>query len=149
METELRNMINDYIREIGHLSQMQIYSTTDVQMDYFQNLINERTEDLINLILNYIEYQGKSIEEVHSNEQEVPQTEYTLEELAAFDGAQGRPAYVAINGMVYDVSLVGPWAGGTHFGQTAGQDLTMQFNSCHSGIMEILRNVPIVGVLKE
>ena len=30
--------------------------------------------------------------------------EFTLEELAEFDGREGRPAYVAYDGMVYDVT---------------------------------------------
>ncbi|WP_142412881.1 cytochrome b5 domain-containing protein [Hathewaya massiliensis] len=73
--------------------------------------------------------------------------QFTLNELAKFDGAEGRPAYIAINGVVYDVSFNPAWGGGTHFGVKAGQDLTTQFMSCHGGDMTILNKLPKVGVL--
>ena len=44
--------------------------------------------------------------------------------LAAFDGREGRPARVAVQGMVYDVSTLPRWRGGTHIKHAAGGDLT-------------------------
>jgi cytochrome b involved in lipid metabolism len=38
--------------------------------------------------------------------------EFTLEELAQFNGKDGNPAYVAVNGKVYDVTDVPAWRGG-------------------------------------
>ena len=38
------------------------------------------------------------------------QRTFTIEELAKFDGKNGRPAYVAVNGMVYDVTNNRAWA---------------------------------------
>jgi predicted heme/steroid binding protein/rubrerythrin len=73
--------------------------------------------------------------------------EFTLSELAQFDGSMGRPAYVAVNGIVYDVSNNATWGGGTHFGLDAGKDLTPEFQSCH-GIESILAKLPKVGILK-
>lgn len=75
------------------------------------------------------------------------QKQFTLAELAEFDGSGGKPAYVAVNGVVYDVSFNGAWGGGTHFGLYAGKDLTAQFGDCHSG-SAILEKLPKVGVLK-
>lgn len=49
---------------------------------------------------------------------------FSKEELAQYDGSDGKKAYVAIDGLVYDVTDVKPWAGGKHHGQTAGQDLS-------------------------
>jgi len=74
---------------------------------------------------------------------------FTIEELAQYDGSDGKPAYVAINKIVYDVSLEATWGGGTHFSLYAGKDLTEQFNGCHGGRLEVLRNLPQVGVLEE
>ncbi len=54
---------------------------------------------------------------------------------------------MAIEGIVYDVSKVAEWAGGKHFGNTAGQDLTSEFKSCHT--MTKLNKLPKVGVLKK
>lgn len=72
---------------------------------------------------------------------------FTLEELSQYDGSGGRPAYVAVNGIVYDVSLEPTWGGGTHFSLYAGRDLSNAFNGCH-GRIEVLRNLPKVGILE-
>jgi predicted heme/steroid binding protein len=51
--------------------------------------------------------------------------EFTLDELAEFDGTDGKPAYVAYQGTVYDVSESGMWGDGDHEGEhNAGRDLT-------------------------
>lgn len=73
---------------------------------------------------------------------------FTNEELAQYDGSGGRPAYVAVNGIVYDVSLDATWGGGTHFSLYSGRDLTGAFMGCHGGQFETLRNLPQVGILK-
>jgi len=41
---------------------------------------------------------------------------FTTTELAEFDGRNGHPAYVAVKGVVYDVSNVPQWKGGKHHG---------------------------------
>ena len=71
----------------------------------------------------------------------------TTQELAQNNGREGKPAYVAVNGNVYDVSTLNKWAGGAHFGLNAGKDLTNEFMGCHNGVLERLQKVPIVGVL--
>jgi predicted heme/steroid binding protein len=76
------------------------------------------------------------------------ENEYTVEELEKYNGENGNPAYVAIEGVVYDVSNIPAWKTGQHFGLTAGQDLSEQFESCH-GIIDILANSPKVGVLMD
>lgn len=49
----------------------------------------------------------------------------TLIELASFDGKEGRPAYFAYQGKIYDVSQSKLWKEGRHMGKhPAGQDLT-------------------------
>ena len=53
--------------------------------------------------------------------------DFTLEELAEFDGRDGHPAYVAYEGVVYDVSESAMWGEGDHEGQhKAGGDLTAE-----------------------
>jgi len=42
--------------------------------------------------------------------------EFTLNELAQYDGTMGKPAYVAVNGIVYDVSANSKWSGAMHHG---------------------------------
>jgi predicted heme/steroid binding protein len=51
--------------------------------------------------------------------------DFTAADLASFDGHDGRPAYVAYKGVVYDVTESSMWGGGDHEGQhAAGHDLT-------------------------
>ena len=74
--------------------------------------------------------------------------QFTLEELAEFDGQEGRPAYVAVNGIVYDVTPKTSWAGGQHFGVIAGRDNSITYASCHAAFA-ILQRVEAVGILVE
>lgn len=80
------------------------------------------------------------------SDQPLPPKTFTLADLAQYDGAGGRPAYVAVNGIVYDVGREATWGGATHFGLYAGRDLTGPFSGCH-GNVAILQALPKVGVL--
>ena len=72
---------------------------------------------------------------------------FTLEELAQYNGQNGAPAYVAVNGVVYNVTDNPLWAGGNHFfGLSAGRDLSNEFAMCHPGAM-VLSVLPVVGTL--
>lgn len=76
-------------------------------------------------------------------------TLFTLEDLAQYDGKDGNPAYVAVDGIVYDVSASSLWKDGGHNGFQAGRDLTepIKTKSPH-GVVK-LDNLPIVGELEE
>ncbi len=51
--------------------------------------------------------------------------DFTAEELKGFDGRDGKPAYVAYKGVVYDVSESAMWGDGDHEGlHQAGGDMT-------------------------
>ena len=60
------------------------------------------------------------IEEENSEEM----VELTLDELSEYDGKDGRRAYVAVDGVIYDVTDLAAWKNGMHNGVTAGKDLT-------------------------
>lgn len=69
------------------------------------------------------------------------------DQLAAYNGRNGQPAYVAVNGIVYDVTNNKAWSAASHFGLSAGKDLTKEFASCHAGQQWILRTLKPVGRL--
>nr|WP_238437768.1 cytochrome b5 domain-containing protein [Paenibacillus polymyxa] len=75
------------------------------------------------------------------------QPNFTREQLAEYNGKSGRPAYVAVKGIVYDVTGNAAWSAGTHFGLTAGQDWTREFASCHAAEQWILNTLTPVGRL--
>lgn len=75
--------------------------------------------------------------------------EYDLEELSKCDGKEGRPAYVAHRGRVFDVSGSARWKGGLHMKRHhAGMDLTTDIKGAPHGA-EMLERYPEVGVLKK
>lgn len=49
---------------------------------------------------------------------------FTLDELAQYDGKNGNDAYVAVDGIVYDVTNAAKWQNGSHYGVQAGTDCT-------------------------
>lgn len=73
---------------------------------------------------------------------------FTLEELAAYNGENGQPAYVAYEGKVYDVTNVAAWQNGKHNGQTAGMDLTDQLSKSPHGD-KVFKDLPEVGKLED
>jgi predicted heme/steroid binding protein len=76
----------------------------------------------------------------------VPGASFTLRELSAFDGRKGR-TYVAVGGVVFDVSGSPEWRGGLHRNlHWAGQDLTSYLPDAPHG-METIERYPVVGVL--
>lgn len=75
--------------------------------------------------------------------------ELTVKELSRFDGRDGRPAYVAYAGKVYDLSGSFLWRGGRHQAlHEAGRDLTEALKHAPHGA-ELLMRFPVVGTLKE
>jgi len=71
----------------------------------------------------------------------------TLEELSKYDGRNGNPAYVAVDGVIYDVTDVSYWAFGSHNGFSAGNDLTEEIKSIAPHGVFKLSGIPVVGRL--
>lgn len=75
--------------------------------------------------------------------------EFTREELSLYDGREGRPAYVACRGKIYDLTGSFLWQGGRHQAfHSAGADLTEQLEVAPHGI-EALEKFPVVGLMKQ
>jgi predicted heme/steroid binding protein len=73
---------------------------------------------------------------------------FTKEELAKYNGKNGKPIYVAHKGKVYDVTKSSLWEDGEHQGMhTAGGDLTKDIaDAPHEN--DVLERYPVVGELK-
>lgn len=72
--------------------------------------------------------------------------ELTLEQLAAFDGREGRPAYIAYKGIVYDMTSSRLWKNGAHMTKHhAGTDLTDALGNAPHDAEKVLA-MPQVGM---
>jgi predicted heme/steroid binding protein len=77
----------------------------------------------------------------------VGKRELTREELDTFDGRDGRRAYIAYQGVIYDVTMGASWPSGTHMGRhQAGQDLTRDLALAPHNDGRV-REMPVVGTL--
>jgi predicted heme/steroid binding protein len=75
------------------------------------------------------------------------QLELTADELAQYDGKDGQPAYIAVDGVIYDVTDVPQWRNGDHNGFTAGKDLTEEIKTISPHGVSKLKGLPVVGKL--
>ena len=73
--------------------------------------------------------------------------ELTLEQLKQYDGKNGNPAYVAVDGIIYDVTNVAKWKNGEHNGYSAGNDLTDIIKNKSPHGVKNLEGLPVVGKL--
>lgn len=73
------------------------------------------------------------------------QKTFTLEELSKYDGKNGNPPYVAVDGLVYDMTDV--FEGGRHYEHFAGEELTDAFYTKHA--KKEIAKYPVVGILEE
>jgi predicted heme/steroid binding protein/uncharacterized membrane protein len=72
----------------------------------------------------------------------------SLDELSRFDGQEGRPAYFAYQGTVYDATKSKLWKNGSHvMKHAAGNDLTTVLPTAPHGEEKIL-SLPRVGTLR-
>jgi predicted heme/steroid binding protein len=72
---------------------------------------------------------------------------FSAEELSQFDGKNGKPAYVAFKGKVYDVTDSYMWIDGDHSGEhQAGKDLTEQMMVAPHA-EDVMERMKVVGVL--
>ncbi len=72
--------------------------------------------------------------------------EMTPEQLSAFDGREGRPAYIAYKGLIYDISNSRLWKNGAHMVKhRAGTDLTDALATAPHGEDKVLA-MPHIGM---
>ena len=97
-----------------------------------------------------ISYAGPTTSQTSQKTKIPGEKTFTKTQLAKFDGRNGNAAYVAYEGIVYDVSS--KWENGEHHGIKAGIDITSQLNNCsfhEDGFLKtvfVKYNFPKVGV---
>ena len=73
----------------------------------------------------------------------------TLAELAEHDGRDGRRAYIAVSGTVYDVTDSPRWENGLHPpDHQAGQDLTEELAKAPH-VRTVIERFPVIGSIEE
>ncbi|MDZ4133013.1 MAG: cytochrome b5 domain-containing protein [Dethiobacteria bacterium] len=94
-----------------------------------------------------------AVEEVEEESEEAAEettgATFSMEEIALFDGKDGRPAYIVVDGVVYDVSSVRQWNVGSHFGFEAGTDVTEALQKSAPHGVNQLNQAEIVGTIAE
>lgn len=93
---------------------------------------------------------GTSATESAPATQTPEQKTFTMDELAQYNGKNGNPAYIAIDGTVYDVTNVPQWKNGDHAGKfEAGKDFTNELKNMAPHDASKLQGVTVVGVLTD
>lgn len=100
---------------------------------------SETDPSSVNSVTNQTETAGS---EVNAQERV-----FTLEELSTYNGKDGNEAYVAVDGIVYDVTGLPAWTGGEHNNNYAGQDLSEAIKNAPHGTSK-LKGLTIVGKLE-
>ncbi|MDD4772332.1 MAG: cytochrome b5 domain-containing protein [Eubacteriales bacterium] len=132
------NMIDDNLNEMSDTIDC-LYTTSNFRVK--NKLLNRLRKSMSNISMLT---QGLRNDTSMNNPQPSSDRLFTLDELSRYNGRNGNPAYVAINDIVYDVTGNAAWGGATHFGLTAGTDVTSPFASCHAG-QPILSKLKVVG----
>jgi len=102
---------------------------------------------LLILLIALLALAGCSSDSPNEEPQEAERT-FTSEELSEYNGKDGSSAYIAVDGVVYDVTELELWANGEHNGFEAGQDLTEEIKEISPHGVSVLDRATVVGVLE-
>lgn len=73
----------------------------------------------------------------------------TIKELAAYNGKNGKPAYVAVDGVIYDVTGVEAWKDGEHKGGKAGTDISALIKNAPHKISVLGKRTTVGSIVPE
>lgn len=101
-----------------------------------ENLIEEKTTNVNKVVTDTNQKKPENTN--------VDQKVFTLEELSKYNGKDGKPAYAAVDGVVYDMTKV--FKNGTHYEHLAGEELTEGFYKKH--VKSQITKYPVMGILE-
>ena len=139
-----KELINRMECNVYDLQRMSFVSVNMYEKMFYWRLSQQEIYK-INVLKEFLRNIEES-EKIYIGDENMRQQDFTLEELIKYDGKKGNNAYIAIDGIVYDVTYNAAWGAGTHFGMEAGRDLTGQISACHNK-EEILKGLTQVGVI--
>jgi predicted heme/steroid binding protein len=130
-----------YHKGVGVLNfHLSLQNEKKYKEDYMKKLL------IMSLVLMLLLVVGCSAD---NNESTAPEKTFTIDELAAFNGKDGTPAYIAVDGIVYDVTNVSYWRNGMHNGFEAGRDLTEEIKTISPHGVSKMKGIPVIGKLSQ
>ena len=107
--------------------------------EYKNNLVEvmERVCNQINSYLDEVSF--------HNKKRDNGMLKLTEKELALYNGENGMPAYIAVDGTIYDISNVPQLKDESHLGIKPGADYSELFKKCHNSDKNILSKLKVVG----
>lgn len=146
-----KNAIRQYQNHLVHINDKYITDLLKQIILDEKGHIKKLTE-IQNNIKNGISYDLNDSGEKSnfSNKNIIKRQEFTLEEIKQkYNGKDGNPSYVVVDGIVFDVTNIDEWSNGSHHGLSVGEEHTDSFYSCHGQKIDMLKKkLPIVGYLK-
>ncbi len=103
---------------------------------------------IVSAAMALIELKDFSLASIDMKEFQAVQPMYTISALSRFNGRSGSPAYVSVEGAIYDFSQLRRWTGGNHMSQhSAGTELTYELKSLSPHREGKIAGIEPVGVL--
>lgn len=147
MIDSIEELIIQKFNKINFCKKMLLTATKDDRLDFIKDI-----ETLTLQIETMLDYSNTRTHKnpIKDNESEegYRAREFNMKDLEKYNGVGDNPAYIAVNGTVYDITgekLFNVLAG---LGIKAGTDLSQEFNSGKLN-KQLLKNIRIVGVLKD
>ncbi len=128
------NFFDEKFEQINKLKYLMTLARNNENLDNYKNRLKEVLD---------------KIEVYNSEDNNKDLLILTKEELASFNGEGNKPSYIALDGMIYDVTNIELFKKNPHNELKLGSDLTEEFNECHKDNTNLLSKLPIVGMLAE
>jgi predicted heme/steroid binding protein len=146
MIDSIEELIIQKFNRINFCKKMLLTATKEDRLDFIKDI--ETLTLQIETMLDYNSTRVNNYFKANKGEDGYRAREFNMKDLEKYNGEGDNPAYIAVNGTVYDITgekLFNVLAG---LGIKAGTDLSQEFNSGKLN-KQLLKNIRIVGVLKD